>query len=315
MEDQAATPADAQAPLPGAGPKGSRRKRRSNRLLIVAIALVTVAALGVLALTGQQLMTADSRPLQSAKQRNVVVAEAKIAANPKNLGAYVEAVDANINAGNYDRALYLVDRALEVKKDEPGLKLAKAKVLVLKGDYQAARALADQVLEKNPEGSAQFGEASTIAAAVDEKMGDITGAIKHLQRGVQHDQSDALLHVVLAETFARAGKKDDAVASYAEALKYVPDLKEALAGLEAMNYGHADYQLALAAYASGRKDEALRLMKKAAQDSPTLPWIQVALGDYYALVGDAANAAAAYNAALALDPKNKDAAAGLAALK
>ena len=81
-----------------------------------------------------------------------------------------------------------------------------------------------------------------------------------------------------------------------------------------MKSGPADYELAKVAYQAGKKDEARRLMEQAATESPKVAWLQVALGDFRKLIGDTAGAKTAYEAALAIDPANAEAKAGLDSL-
>ena len=142
----------------------------------------------------------------------------------------------------------------------------------------------------------------------------LDSAIESLTKAGEIDSSDATIRVALAEAQVAAGRLDDAANSYAQALAMVPDLKEAIDGLRAMNHGPAQYVLAQLAWTKGAKDEAAQLMEQAVQTSPEIPWLHVALGDFRDMVGDKTGAEAAYRDALALDPGNQEATAGLESL-
>jgi tetratricopeptide (TPR) repeat protein len=112
----------------------------------------------------------------------------------------------------------------------------------------------------------------------------------------------------------KIGQKDEAASSYGSALQYIPDFEAALAPLRAMKTGPADYELARVAFHAGKKEEARRLIERAAKESPKLAWVQVALGEFRAMDGDEAGARSAFQAALALEPANEEAKAGLDSL-
>ncbi|MCL4368751.1 MAG: tetratricopeptide repeat protein [Actinobacteria bacterium] len=296
-------------------PEKARRRRKSNRWLILVIVILALTSIGVIVALGQQILTANDRPLQTIAQRNVVVTEARAKTNPRDVEAQLEAGKALLVAGEYDRGIAYADRALGAQKDNPGALQLKADGLVLKGDLKSARAILERILKSTSKAGGIYADASLSLARIDEQEGKLEAAVKDLETGILRDPSNATLQVQLARLQSKVGKKDAAVASYSEALRYIPDMPEAVQGLQDMKYGPADYALAKAAWEKGDKAAALQLMDQAMTHSPNIAWLHVALGDLRSMSGDAAGARAAYNQALALDPTNKEAAAGLAALK
>ena len=296
-------------------PSPPKRRRQNNRWLVIAVSAVAVASILVLGLMIMTVLRSGSEPINDIARRDVVEAEADVKANPKDFDLRLKAADANLGAQEWDRAISHLDSALVLRPKDPGALLVKSQAYLGKGDIKTGRKILEDLRVGNGPGSKIYGEASIILATLDAQAGDLEAAVKDLEEAVKYESTDSTLLVALAAAQTRVGKKDDAVNSYAEALRFVPDMQEALDGLQGMNYGPAGYVLAQRAWAAGLKDEAGRFMEQAAKDSPQLVWIQVALGDFRILIGNTEGAKAAYEAALALDPNDKDAAAGLASLK
>lgn len=290
------------------------RREGGNGLLIVGIVVVSLASFAVLGLLASSLLTQDSRPLRTVEERDAVVAVAQAKANPKDFDAQVEAAGASIFAEEYDQALLYADRAVNLDPKSQTAKLAKARALQASGDLTQARKLLEQIRKTVDSSSAMYASTSLILAVIDEAEGKLASAVDHLKVAQAADPTNAERLVVLGGLEERIGKPDDAAASYGEALRYIPDYEPALAALRAMKSGAADYELAKVAWQAGNKDEARRLMEQAAKESPTVAWVQVALGEFRAMIGDKDGATNAYRAALAIDPKNEEATAGLSSL-
>lgn len=288
-----------------------RKKRSSNKLLVAAILVIGVLSVAVLGLTIWTVMGTDTTAPQSVAQRGVIVAEAAVEANPKDVPARIAAAKANLLAGNYDRAIEYADSAIKLGKDVSGADLLKGQAYAAKGDEGAARKL----FEKLANGESSDATMALLSlAALDAAAGKFEPALASLAKAVEMDPLDANIKVELANIQVAAGKLDEAVATYVSALQLVPDLEPAFGGLAKMEYGPAEFILAQAAWERGEKDEAARLMQRAVDLSPEIAWLHVALGDFREMVGDKVGAETAYRAALAKDPNSEEAKAGLAAL-
>ncbi len=299
--------------LPVASTQSSRRKR-GNRLLIVSIVIVSLASFAVLGLLVTSLLTLDNRPLESVAQRDVVVAVAQAEANPRNLDAQMAAASTSVLVEDYEQALLYANRAVKLNPKSADAKMVKARALQASGDLKQARTLLEEIRKAEAESSALYAGTSLVIAAIDEAEGKPAAAVEGLKVAQAADPTNTDLLVHLAGLQERIGKKDEAAASYGEALRYIPDLEPALAALRAMKSGPADYQLAKAAWQVGNKDEARRLMEQAAKESPMVAWVQVALGEFLVMIGDKDGAKNAYQAALLIDPANEEAKAGLDSL-
>lgn len=299
--------------VPTSSTKSSRRKR-GNRLLIVSIVIVSLASFAMLGLLVRSVVTVDSKPLQSVEQRDAVIAESVAQANPRNLTAQMAAASASVSAGDPEQALLYANKAVKLDPKSLDAKLVKAQALRAAGDLKQARTLLDEIRKAEAKSSGLYASASLVLAVINEAEGKLAAAVEDLKVAQAADATNTDILVQLAGLQERIDQKDDAASSYGEALLYIPDLEPALAALRAMKSGPADYELAQVAWRAGNKDEARRLMEQAAEESPKLAWVQVALGEFRAMIGDKDGARIAYQAALSIDPANEEAKAGLDSL-
>lgn len=310
MEEQSPTTPDTAAAVPA--PAGTTsRKKRSNRWLIVAILVVSLTSFVILGLLVTSILTVSSKPLQTKAERDVVASVAIAKEKPRDSGAQANAAIAYLFVKDFDQALVYADRANKLKRNDPSLKLLTAQVYQGKGDLKKARALIEDVRKSVSKSENMYAQAATVMALIDEAEGKLAAAVEDVKAALGGDPTSTDLLLNLARLQKKTGKPQDAAATYGEALKYIPDLEPALTALRAMKSGPADYELAKVAYQAGKKDEARRLMEQAATESPKVAWLQVALGDFRKLIGDKAGAKTAYEAALAIDPANQEAKAGL----
>jgi hypothetical protein len=281
----------------------------------VAIVVVSLASFVVLGLLVSSVVTVNSRPLQTVVERDAIVAVATAKKKPRDVNSQIAAATASMAANDFKQALVYAGNAAKLEPRDSAVNLVLAQALLGSGDLKKARATVQAIQKGNKKSSVAYAQASGVMADIDEAEGKLAAAVEDLQVAILADRTNTDLLVHLASLQARIGKKEDAAATYGAALQYIPDLQTALTALRAMKSGPADYQLAKVAWQAGNKDEAKRLMEQAAKESPKLAWIQVALGDFRHLIGDSQGARAAYEAALAIDPSNKEAKAGLSGLQ
>ncbi|MBU2601886.1 MAG: tetratricopeptide repeat protein [Actinobacteria bacterium] len=293
-------------------PPVTRKKRSKNRTLIAAILAVGVLSLSLLGLMLWTVLGSQTEAPRSAAERDVALAEAAVEADPNNPAARVDAARINLLAGDYDRAIEYADSAIKLSPELASAELVKGYAYAAKGDEAAARELYEKVAKGETNTAA---EALLALAIMDKKAGSLESAIESLEKAIEIDSMDALKRVELGKIQVAAAKPAEALASYASALRLVPDLEEGLEALREMQYGPAEYLLAQMAWEQGDRDEATRLMENAVEVSPDMAWLHVALGDFRAMQGDTAGAKTAYTNALGVDSSNQDAKDALAALE
>jgi len=139
-------------------------------------------------------------------------------------------------------------------------------------------------------GSAPSADTSRGIAAL--QNGDLPGAKSAFEAAIASNARDADAHHYLAVTFEKQNDKAGAEKEYKAALAIKPDLAESAANLGAL-------------YVDGQKwDEALAVLKPAAQKRADSGALQANLALAYAGKGDQANAARAFDAAVKATPSD-----------
>ncbi len=85
---------------------------------------------------------------------------------------YLESGRQKFNAGNYDGALEMFDRAIDADGDFPRAHTAKATCLIQLGRIREAEAICDALIEKNP----TYGLVHTTKGVILHRMGEIAKA-------------------------------------------------------------------------------------------------------------------------------------------
>jgi len=68
-------------------------------------------------------------------------------------------------------------------------------------------------------------------------MGDTTGAIEDVLLALELAPGQASMRVTLGDLYAKSNQKELAKAAYTEALRFIPDDEQALAGLKRLQEG------------------------------------------------------------------------------
>lgn len=248
--------------------------------------------------------TAGGGGPKTVAERDVVTAEAAVAADAESVDARLEAARANLLVEEFDRASAYADQALELQPGLADALLIKGDAAAGLGDDEGARRLYEEAVATNQPLAVN---ALLKLAAMDEDAGLLDEAAARLEDALVVSPANATVLVALGRVYAELGKNEESRNAFASSLNYVPDMEGAIAGLTALDYGPAKYDLALVAWNSGDRSGAEAFMEQALTISPDIAWLQVAYGDFFAMVGDPAKARAAYERALSIDPDNTDA--------
>jgi tetratricopeptide (TPR) repeat protein len=234
-----------------------------------------------------------------------------------NLGTvYVGRARLTGDLADYSRALTAVGRALRVNPTYLPARQLRATILFAVHDFVGARDEARAILAGAPDqlqALATLGDASLelgdlqVArdsyAVIDGKAasppvwsrlshlafieGDLDRAIGLVQRAIDAmvdeppSESTAFYQFQIGELYRARGETDAAAAAYQRALDDLPEYVPGMAGLARVRE------------AQGRRDEAIALLKQATDRIPQ-PEMVSALGDLYALAGDALAAERSY---------------------
>ena len=238
---------------------------------------------------------------ENPKSWNDAIAQAQQGAflNPKSpiiqnaVGKIFEA------SGNFDQAVSSYKKGLETDPSYSPARLALVKVQDLQGDRKGALAEAKKLAQEMPNN----GEAQFLVGRALMRASDYTAAMPVLEKAAALSPGNAEAHALLATAAFFTGKNEQAVASYKKALEIKPDNVS----------WRTDYGLFLAR--NGDLDAAAAEIKKVV----ATPGYKDAAG--YVNLGyvyrnmkppKLEDSILAYKKALELDPKEEQAALGLA---
>jgi tetratricopeptide (TPR) repeat protein len=200
-----------------------------------------------------------------------------VALNPAHAGANAALAECYYELGEFDQALSWIRKARTLARGDMGLANLEASTLVALGRLDAAQAVVDEVLTREPYNR----EALFVAGELDLARGQSAGAAERFREAVRRYPDDRRLLVSLALVLGSLGE-DETARSYIErALSRYPDdyrvhyyaayldaqggrLSQAIRSAEEAlyfkpGYGPAQSLLGSLRYRSGHYEEALRL--------------------------------------------------------
>ncbi len=265
-----------------------------------------------------------SAPLLAALDHEIELWSASLAANQGDFiaatrlgGLHLQRARVTGDLGDYERALAAADRAVEADPIYWAGHTLRASVLFALHEFAAARDEARATFAADPtqldalavlgDASLELGDVSAAEAAFTQLAeasptppvwsrighlaflrGDVEGALAAVERCVAAVDPDedpagaAFYQFQLGELHRALGNDAAAAAAYRGALGHLDGYVPALAGLAHVRA------------AQGERDEAIELLEAATMADP-MPELVAALGDLYALSGEAAKAEAQYD--------------------
>lgn len=225
-----------------------------NVLLVLILSLVVT----LIATTGAlyfYLSTLNRAP-RTMIERDVATTEAAVAEAPANATSWAALGYAYARAGRYDDALEAVSRGEKLENSE-ALVVVRADIMRLAGrhedavrEYDRAEEKAKLLLQRIKSERAKLGitrgellEDGTLfqvywgRAMAREELGDTTGAIADYELATEENPRQSTIWASLGDLYLDAGQNDKAAEAYRSALKYTPDMPEALEGLSKTGKG------------------------------------------------------------------------------
>lgn len=217
-----------------------------NVLLATALSLVVVV-LGT-ALVAFLYFTNLNRTPRTVVERDVTAWETAVRERPGDVNAWGSLAYAYAEAERYDDALATLTRAKRVNK-EPAFVIVEADVLRLAGrnreavaSYAAAEKAVTQLRDEaakarkkigvtyEPEDDSLmrvfYGRALALRA-----LGENEQAVTYMKQALKENPEAASIAIDLGELYLKLGDKPQAAKAFKQALTYIPDSKQALAGL------------------------------------------------------------------------------------
>lgn len=242
---------DLEAANAARAPEPEDRLSRLLRLVAAGLLVVVLVAAVSFALYLQTL----GAP-RSAAERDIERYKTAVAEQPKVLDNYVKLAYAYAIADRYDDAMTTIDSAQRLTK-APQIQVQLAKADILRaaerydeaiGIYNKVASLAEeeyavQSAELKKQQIAYIPPNTTLASVLRGRgiakwdSGDTDGAIADLNAALDIEPTDAATMVRIGGYYAESGDTSMAVAAYRQALHFVPDSPEAIAGLRELGEG------------------------------------------------------------------------------
>lgn len=221
-------------------------------MLRVALSLIVV----LLATTGALVyyLNTLNRAPRTSVERDVTTWETAVAETPRDANSWARLAYSYASAGRIDDALEAASEGKRRTK-EPVFALVRADVLRIGGRYaeaktaydEAEKAVKDAVAEVKREREKlrikfdipdeSLGRVYMGRALVQHELGEDKAAIKDLEEALKLEPQQSAMWVMLGDYSRGVGDTRRAKEAYENALKYIPDYAEALAGLEAIEKG------------------------------------------------------------------------------
>jgi tetratricopeptide (TPR) repeat protein len=216
---------------------------------LIVFALMVVVALLASTLGIYIYLTTLNRAPRTAAERDIISMEVATKERPNDVLAWVQLAYAYASAGRDSDALRAVQRGENAQNGER-LSIVRADVLRFSGHpkealaaYNEAEKLIQKMFERQKKENAKIGVSADLSddslvkvywgrALVEEQLGDTAAAVKDLEKAVKEQPDQSAILASLGDLYAKTGQAAKARKAYQSALKYVPDMPEALAGLE-----------------------------------------------------------------------------------
>jgi tetratricopeptide (TPR) repeat protein len=289
--------------------------------LRIGVAVLVIGLVGVGFLYYKDQYVA---PTPSMLQQQINLSEAAVRKNPNDAGARLGLGSVYTQAKRYDDGVAQFDQVLKVAPDNKEALLGKGFALIEKGSLDAAIAPLTKIVKATRKG--EFANADSVLGAAYYYLGTIgvkqqkpDVALDHLSHALKiaPTDSDAMYQVGLAQL--QKGKQADAVATFKNALRFVPtgwcepyqQMQVAYTSMKKPEL--ASYASAMAGFCGKRVAEA-KTQLTTLTAGPAAVDAMLGLGLIAEAENDNKGAAAWYEKALAKDPKNMAAISSLSSL-
>ena len=261
--------------------------------------------------------TPGPTPLDQAISR----AEQAVRASPGDSGARVAIGDLYLARGRYAEAIEQHSEALHIEPDLQAAHRGLAVAYTEQGRYADAEPEWQKIVQARKDGEfasvdKALQEAYYYLGRVHSGLQRPDEAIESLERALQINRTDADAWLLLGSTYLATGRSADATTALARAVALVPKFAEAYQLLAQAYRAQGDetgarYAQAMARYSQGATDEAIHELRAVTTARPDFAAAWTGLGLANETKSLKVDAAQAYHRALALNPDDFGASAGL----
>jgi len=296
-----------------------------DRWLLRAILTTSVLLLLLLAaFGGYYYVSSGSRAGDTSLGGQLAPLEKQVRERPNDAELRVALANLYVEKGRLDDAIGQAKAALQLRKDHGGALLVLGTAYMNDGEYDEAIQVWQRLVELNKDNP--MAKQSPELALVHHNLGNIylqrgqlDDAVTEFEASLATDRTNADTYFLLGE--ARLGREDakGAVEAYRQALRLTPGFSEAYTSLNKAyqaegNAAGASYAQAMLLYLDGLYDEAIAKLEVLAAGEMNAAEVHLGMGMAYEKLGKKGKAYQEYEAALSLDPKSYAARQGLGRL-
>jgi tetratricopeptide (TPR) repeat protein len=149
--------------------------------------------------------------------------------NPDNSAVLMTLAEVEYDLGKKTEAMGHAEKAVEVDPNSPGIQRRYAQLLIREERIDEARIVLEALLKDSD--VTNDAEVYFILAQIEREAGNLDTAIEHIDRAVRLQPVNGDMRIVYGGILEKAEKNDEAIEQYQEALRYLPNNEEAMAGL------------------------------------------------------------------------------------
>ncbi len=207
----------------------ARRVRGGTPPLVYALIGVVLFLIVVIAV----LLFSDgffSNEPKSQAERDYQLLLAGLKENPEDPAVLMTIAEVEMDLGKESEAREHAEKAWEFGSETPGIPFRYAQVMLQLDDLEAAKKGVDKAIELDVQkGNA---EPRFLLAQITRAEGDLEGAIVIMGEALEIGYMAADMRILYAEMLEEAGRTDEAIEQYKEALRYLPGDARAIDALE-----------------------------------------------------------------------------------
>lgn len=288
----------------------------NRRMLDQLTSLMLVAVLGVSVVFGayyfwdRYIHPGDMSPVELG----ISHLEQVVQTNPNDQNARLSLIQYYIDNENYPEAIEQSQQVLNAYPDNPGALLLLGIAYTKTNQYQIAIDTLEQFATLRRE--TQVIQNDTVLETSLYYIGknylllnQPLQAIEALSGALEIDRTDADAMYLLGSAFAQQGQYQQAIDSYIDAVRFVPDYAEAYHGMsvcykELNQLNMMSYAQGMEAFSQRDYNKARQILEQAATQLPDIPAVFLGLSLTYEKLGETKLAQENIHRVLELDPTN-----------
>ncbi len=282
---------------------------RMIKIMLAALTLVSLAFGGYYT-WDRYIHLGDMSPSELGISHQLSLVEQ----NPNDASARLSLAQSYIEGGNYSEAIRHAEKVLQAFPGHPGALILLGVAYSKQGNasqavyyleqFAAVRNKSDDPnMDKVLEAGLYYLGDNYLKTNQPEK------AVGVLTEALAIDETDADAMLLLGNAYAQTGKNDEALKSYENTVRFVPDYTEAYSGMEhvyqALNKpANQRYAQGMQAFSQQNYPQARQLLELSQPELSEFAPLYLGLGLTYEKLGDLQAAISSAQRALQLDPKN-----------